>query len=82
MQFCGFTPKDFPAITNIDSKPFGQLNPATHIPTISEADARAMKPDYCFVLLWHSRKDIFQAEEDYLNATSKFIFPFPKIEFI
>jgi hypothetical protein len=45
LQFCGLTAKDIPAIAEVNQEKFGKVTPGTHIPIISEADAKAMKPD-------------------------------------
>jgi len=58
LQFCGLTSKDIPAIAEVNPEKFGKVTPGTHIPIISEADAKAMKPDYFLVLPWHFKDGI------------------------
>jgi len=82
LQFCGFTPEDIPAIAEVNQEKFGCVTPGTHIPIVSEADARAMKPDYFLVLPWHFKDGILRREKDYLASGGKFIFPFPEIEIV
>jgi len=82
LQFCGFTEKDILSIAEVNQDKFGRVTPGTHIPIISEAEARAMKPDYFFVLPWHFKEGILRREKEYLNSGGKFIFPFPEIEII
>lgn len=82
LQFCGFTTDDLPAIADVNPEKFGRVTPGTHIPIISEADAREMKPDYYLVLPWHFKEGILRREKEYLNSGGKFIFPFPEIEII
>jgi C-methyltransferase C-terminal domain len=41
-----FTENDIPAIAEINADKFGCVTPGTHIPIVSEAEARAIKPDY------------------------------------
>lgn len=50
LQFCGFTSKDITAIAEVNPDKFGAFTPGSHIPIVSEADARAMRPDYFIVL--------------------------------
>jgi hypothetical protein len=40
--------------------------PPVHIPIISEAEARDMKPDYFLVLPWHFKEGILQREAEFL----------------
>jgi hypothetical protein len=82
LQFCGFGPADIPAIAEVNADKFGRVTPGTHIPIISEAEARAMKPDYFLVLPWHFKDGILRREKDYLASGGKFIFPFPEIEIV
>jgi hypothetical protein len=82
LQFCGLTEKDIPAIADVNPEKFGCFTPGTHIPIISEEEARAMKPDYFLVLPWHFKDGIVRREKDYLAHGGKMIFPFPEIEII
>jgi len=82
LQFCGLTCKDIPAIAEVNPEKFGKVTPGTHIPIISEADAKAMKPDYFLVLPWHFKDGILRREKEYLASGGKFIFPFPEIEIV
>lgn len=82
LQFCGLTSKEIPAIAEVNQEKFGRVTPGTHIPIISEVEARAMKPDYFLVLPWHFKEGILRREKDYLAAGGKLIFPFPEIEIV
>lgn len=82
LQFCGITENQIKAIAEVNTEKFGRFTPGTHIPIISEAEARAMKPDYFLVLPWHFKDGILRREQDYLNAGGKMIFPFPEIEIV
>ena len=46
LQFCGLGPDEIPAIADVNPDKFGCVTPGTHIPIVSEAEARAMEPDY------------------------------------
>jgi hypothetical protein len=82
LQFCGFTSKDIKAIAEVNPDKFGAFTPGTHIPIMSEADARAMNPDYFLLLPWHFKDGIIRREKEYLARGGKFIIPFPEIEII
>jgi len=82
LQFCGFTPVDIAAIAEVNEDKFGRVTPGTHIPIVSEKDARAMRPDYFLVLPWHFKDGIMRREKEYLASGGKFIFPFPEIEIV
>lgn len=82
LQFCGVTAAEVPAIAEVNPEKFGRVTPGTHIPIISEAEARAMKPDYFLVLPWHFKDNILQREQAFIAQGGKFIFPFPEIEII
>ncbi|MES9878624.1 MAG: class I SAM-dependent methyltransferase [Candidatus Sedimenticola sp. PURPLELP] len=82
LQFCGFTPKDIPLIAEVNEEKYGRVTPGTHIPIVSEKEARALKPDYFLVLPWHFKEGIMRREKEYLENGGKLIFPFPEIEII
>ena len=82
LQFCGLTNKDIIAIADVNPEKFGCVTPGTHIPIVSEEDARKMKPDYFLVLPWHFKDGILRREKDYLANGGKMIFPFPEIEIV
>jgi hypothetical protein len=82
LQFCGLTSKHIPYIAEVNKEKFGAFTPGTHIPIISEVEAKAMKPDYLFVLPWHFKDNILQREKEYLAQGGKFIFPLPEIEIV
>lgn len=82
LQFCGFSARDIPAIADVNPDKFGCVTPGTHIPIVSEADAKAMNPDYFLVLPWHFKDSILRREKEYLQKGGKLIFPFPEIEIV
>lgn len=82
LQFCGLSQAEIPYIAEVNEEKFGCFTPGTNIPIISEAEARAMKPDYFLVLPWHFKNNILEREKDYLANGGKFIFPLPEIEII
>jgi len=82
LQFCGLTKKHVPCIAEVNEDKFGSYTPGTNIPIISEKEARAMKPDYFFVLPWHFKHGILEREKEFLANGGKFIFPLPEIEIV
>ena len=61
---------------------WGKVTVGTRIPIISEAEARAAKPDYFLVLPWHFIEEFKTREHDYLSSTGRFIVPLPEFELI
>jgi len=82
LQYCGFSENEIQYIAEINEDKFGCFTPGTHIPIISESEAKKMKPDYFLVLPWHFRNNIIQRERDFLLNGGKFIFPLPFIEIV
>ncbi len=82
LQFCGFDATHIPAIAEVNPDKFGAYTPGTLIPIISEAEAKALKPDYFLVLPWHFKSSIVQRERDFLAQGGKLIFPMPEIEIV
>ncbi len=56
---------------------WGRVTVGTHIPIVSEEEARAAKPDYFLVLPWHFIDEFKRREMDYLLSGGRFILPAP-----
>jgi len=82
LQFCGLTPEEIPAIAEVNPDKYGSVTPGTHIPIISEQEARAMNPDFFLVLPWHFKNGIIEREHEFFERNGKMIFPFPEIEIV
>ena len=82
LQYCGLTDQHITCIAEVNEEKFGSFTPGTHIPIVSEKEARAMKPDYFLALPWHFKHTILEREKDFLAQGGKFIFPMPEIEII
>lgn len=82
LQFCEFTEQDIPFIAEVNPDKFGSFTPGTNIPIISEAEAKAMRPDYFLVLPWHFKSGIIAREEEFLSGGGHMIFPMPEIEIV
>jgi len=82
LQWCGIDKEfiDFAAERNPDK--YGARTLGTDIPIISEAESRAMKPDYYLVLPWHFKKEFLERERETLQNGTNFIFPLPKLDII
>lgn len=82
LQWCGLTPELLEAVAEVNPDKFGCVTPGTKIPIISEADARARKPDVWLVLPWHFKKTFLGREQAFLAAGGRLLFPLPRIEFV
>jgi hypothetical protein len=82
LQFCGLSAQDIPAIAEVNQDKYGCVTPGSHIPIVSEAEARAAQPDYFLVLPWHFKSGIVKREREFLQTGGKMIFPFPDIEIV
>lgn len=82
LQYCGLGPTDIPYIAEVNQDKFGCVTPGTHIPIISETEARAMKPDVFLVLPWHFRRPIIEKESEFLARGGELLFPLPRPEIV
>jgi hypothetical protein len=82
LQFCGITTAEIPVIAEVNPDKFGAYTPGTNIPIVSEAEARAMQPDYFLVLPWHFKEGIIRREAEFLASGGRMVFPFPEIEIV
>ncbi len=82
LQLCGIDNSiiDYAADRNPDK--YGARTIGTDIPIISEAESRAMRPDYYLVLPWHFKNEFLRREKKMLDRGTGMIFPLPEIEII
>lgn len=80
LQWCNINSMlvDYAAERNPDK--YGAYTLGTNIPIISEAESRAMNPDYYLVLPWHFKQEFVEREKEALSKGTGFIFPIPTIE--
>jgi hypothetical protein len=82
LQYCGLTPREIPYIAEVNPDKFGAYTPGSKIPIISEAQAKAMKPDVFLVLPWHFKQNFLEREAQYLREGGKLLFPLPEVELV
>lgn len=80
LQWCNIdnTIIDYAAERNPDK--YGARTLGTDIPIISEAESRAMNPDYYLVLPWHFKNEFLEREKEALEKGTGFIFPVPSVD--
>jgi SAM-dependent methyltransferase len=79
LQWCGIDNRVVDVAAERNPDKFGAHTLGTDIPIVSEADSRAMKPDYYLVLPWHFREEFVERERAMLDAGTGFIFPLPTV---
>jgi SAM-dependent methyltransferase len=82
LQWCGIDQRVIDCAAERSPEKYGAFTLGTEIPIISEAESRAMKPDYYLVLPWHFKEEFIEREEEMMNKGVKFIFPLPTISVI
>lgn len=79
LQYCGIGPDDLPYIGEVSEEKHGSFTPGSGIPIVSEADAKALRPDQLLVLPWVHRGGFFEREQEFLARGGKLVFPLPDI---
>jgi len=82
LQYYGITKDLIPCIAEANQKKWGLCTIGTGIPVISEAEMRAMKPDYLFVLPWFFIKYFIEREKNLLAGGTRFVMPQPWLRVI
>ena len=82
LQFCDIDNTFIECAAERNPDKFGARTLGTNIPIVSEAESRAMLPDYYFVLPWHFKNEFIEREKEMLDKGVGFIFPLPAIEII
>ena len=82
LQYFGLDRTVITAAAERNSDKWGKVTVGSHIPIVSEQEARAAKPDYFLVLPWHFLEEFRQREKAYLLSGGKFIVPMPHFTLI
>lgn len=82
LQFCGIDDEIIECAAERNPDKYGAKTLGTNIPIVSEAESRAMSPDYYLVLPWHFKAEFIERERETLEQGVGFIFPLPTIEIV
>jgi len=82
LQYFGLDNSVIGAAAERNPDKWGMVTVGTRIPIISEAEARAAKPDYFLVLPWHFIDEFKAREHAYLSSTGRFIVPLPEFALV
>jgi SAM-dependent methyltransferase len=82
LQWCGIDNRLVDVAAERNPQKYGASTLGTDIPIVSEAESRAMRPDYYLVLPWHFRAEIVERERDTLAAGTALVFPLPHIDIV
>ncbi len=82
LQYCGLDHTLIRAAAERNRDKWGKVTVGTHIPIVSEEEARAARPDYFLVLPWHFLQEFQAREREYLMRGGRFIVPMPHFTLI
>ena len=82
LQWCDIDNKIIDCAAERSPDKYGAHTLGTDIPIVSEAESRAMNPDYYLVLPWHFKNEFIEREREILERGTRLIFPLPKIEIV
>ena len=82
LQWCGIDNRIIDVAAERNPDKYGALTLGTEIPIVSEAESRAMKPDYYLVLPWHFKEEFIEREQETLRQGTAFIFPLPTVQIV
>jgi SAM-dependent methyltransferase len=82
LQWCGIDNRLIDVAAERNPDKYGAFTLGTDIPIVSEADSRAMNPDYYLVQPWHFKEEFVERERETLEKGVGLIFPLPTIEII
>ncbi len=82
LQWCGLDNRIIDVAAERNPDKYGAWTLGTDIPIVSEAESRAMNPDYYLVLPWHFKEEFIERERETLERGIGLIFPLPQIEIV
>ena len=71
LQYFGLDHSLITAAAERNPDKWGKVTVGTHIPIVSEAEARAAQPDYFLVLPWHFIEEFKKREKPYLSSAGR-----------
>lgn len=77
LQYFGLDHSVITAASERNPEKWGRVTVGTHIPIISEEDARRANPEFFLVLPWHFLDEFMTRENRYLRSGGRFIVPMP-----
>jgi 2-polyprenyl-3-methyl-5-hydroxy-6-metoxy-1,4-benzoquinol methylase len=82
LQYFGLDHTLITAAAERNKDKWGRVTVGTHIPIVSEEEARTANPDYFLVLPWHFLEEFQAREKEYLLSGGRFIVPMPHFTLI
>ena len=82
LQWCGIDNRLIEVAAERNPDKYGARTLGTDIPIVSEAESRAMNPDYYLVLPWHFKAEFLEREHEMLERGVGLIFPLPDIDIV
>lgn len=82
LQWCGIDNRIIDVAAERNPDKYGAHTLGTDIPIVSEAESRAMNPDYYLVLPWHFKEEFVERERATLDKGTGLIFPLPTVEIV
>lgn len=82
LQWCKIDNRIIDYAAERNAEKYGASTLGTNIPIISEAESRALNPDYYLVLPWHFKEEFVERERETIERGIGLIFPLPTIEII
>ncbi|MFH1702693.1 MAG: class I SAM-dependent methyltransferase [Nitrospirota bacterium] len=82
LQYFGLDNSLITAAADRNPAKWGTKTVGTHIPIVSEEEARAAKPDFFLILPWHFLSEFRKREKDFLASGGRFIIPLPEFTLV
>ena len=77
LQYFGLDHSLITAASERNPEKWGRVTVGTHIPIVSEEEARLANPEFFLVLPWHFLDEFMAREDEYLKSGGRFIVPMP-----
>jgi len=82
LQYCGIGPELIDCAADRNPHKHGTVTPGTGIPIVSEAQSRALAPDWYLVLPWHFRREFLEREREMILSGTRLLFPLPALDVV
>ncbi len=79
LNYCGVSADLITCVADANPHKQGKLLPGSHIPVVSEARLRALRPDLVLILPWNLQEEILGQLADYAAWGCRFVIPIPQL---
>ncbi len=82
LNYCGVKSDLIACVADANPYKQGNLLPGSHIPVVTEAALRALRPDFVIIFPWNIQEEITRQLDDFRTWGCRFVIPIPNLRIL